>query len=114
MALESIMASLRIRPWHVASVLAVFVQSSAMAQGTQRQRDACTPDVFRLCGAYIPDADRITACLRNSGSQLSRPCYDVFFPAPPPPPQYYRQDIDPRRRYQRPPPRGPYYEDDDN
>src|SRR3984957_10193869 len=111
MALESIMASLRIRPWHVASVLAVFVQSSAMAQGTQRQRDACTPDVFRLCGAYIPDADRITACLRDNGPRLSGPCYNVFFP---PQPQYAPpRDIDPRRRYQRPP-RGPDYDDDDD
>jgi hypothetical protein len=74
------MVFLRIRSRCVASVLAVFVQSSAMAQGTEREREACTPDVFRLCGAYVPDADRITACLRNSRTQLSRPCYDVFFP----------------------------------
>jgi|ERR1700735_1166602 len=112
MALESIMASLRIRPWHVASVLAVFVQSSAMAQGTQRQRDACTPDVFRLCGAYIPDADRITACLRNNGAQLSRPCYDVFFPQQDDPRRY----VDPRRPIQQQPYPGqrPYYQPDED
>jgi hypothetical protein len=104
----------------IAGGIAAFVfllsaETSATAQGTERQRQACTPDVFRLCGAYIPDADRITACLRASGPRLSQPCYDVFFPAPPQPPQYYPEDIDPRRRYQRsPPPRGPYYEDDDN
>jgi hypothetical protein len=104
----------------IAGGIAAFVfllsaETSATAQGTERQRQACTPDVFRLCGAYIPDADRITACLRASGPRLSQPCYDVFFSAPPPPPQYYPEDIDPRRRYQRsPPPRGPYYEDDDN
>jgi hypothetical protein len=97
-----------------AFVFLLAAETSATAQGTEQQRQACTPDVFRLCGAYIPDADRITACLRASGPQLSRPCYDVFFPAPPPPPQYFPQDVDPRRRYQRPPPRGPYYEDDDN
>lgn len=102
----------------IAGCVAAFVfflsaETSATAQGTDQQRQACTPDVFRLCGAYIPDADRITACLRASGSQLSRPCYDVFFPAPPPP-QYAPED-DRRRRFQRsPPPRGPYYEDDDN
>jgi len=102
----------------IAGCIAAFVfllsaETSATAQGTEQQRQACTPDVFRLCGAYIPDADRITACLRASGPQLSRPCYDVFFPAPPPP-QYVPED-DRRRRFQRPPPpRGPYYEDDDN
>jgi hypothetical protein len=106
-------------PNKIAGCIAAYVfflaaETSAIAQGTEQQRQACTPDVFRLCGAYIPDADRITACLRASGPQLSRPCYDVFFPAPPPP-QYAPEDNYPRRRYQRPPPpRGPYYEDEDN
>jgi hypothetical protein len=105
-------------PNKIAGCIAAFVfllsaETSATAQGTEQQRQACTPDVFRLCGAYIPDADRITACLRASGPQLSRSCYDVFFPAPPP--QYAPEDNYPRRRYQRPPPpRGPYYEDEDN
>jgi hypothetical protein len=91
--------------------------SPAAAQGTDYQRQACTPDVFRLCGAYIPDADRITACLRASGPQLSRPCYEVFFP----PREIQQQDgrpqnprpqnIDPRRRYQAPP-RDPYDDED--
>jgi hypothetical protein len=100
------------------AALAFFLcaETSASAQGTQQERDACTPDVFRLCGAYIPDADRITACLRSAGPQLSRPCYDVFFPAPPPPqyapPQYAPpRYVDPRRRYQGPP-RAPDYDDD--
>jgi hypothetical protein len=101
----------------IAGYIAAFgfllsAETSASAQGTEQQRQACTPDVFRLCGAYIPDADRITACLRGNGPRLSRPCYDVFFPAPPPeysPPEY----VDPRRRLQRAP-RGPYYEDEDN
>ena len=83
--------------------LAAFLLTEipALAQGTDRQREACTPDVFRLCGAYIPDADRITACLRASGPRLSRPCYDVFFP--PQDPQL--QQLAPaRRRYDGAPP----------
>jgi hypothetical protein len=122
------------RHHQIAGYLAAFgivlcAGTSARAQGTQQERDACTPDVFRLCGAYIPDADRITACLRNSGSRLSQPCYDVFFPAPPPPqsqyapPQYARPQYappqyappqygDPRRRYQGTPPRAPDDDDD--
>jgi hypothetical protein len=90
----------------------------ATAQGTARQREACTPDVFRLCGAYIPDVDRITACLKGNGSRLSKACYDVFFPDPdllPPQhqyqPQYQPQYVDPRRRY--PGPRPAPYDDDD-
>jgi hypothetical protein len=97
------------------AALALFLcaETCATAQGTQRQRDACTPDVFRLCGAYIPDVDRITACLKGNGSRLSKACYDVFFPDPdtlPSQPQYQRQYqpqpqyIDPRRRYPGPRP----------
>ena len=106
------------RPHHIATCFAAFglfliPQTSASAQGTDQQRQACTPDVFRLCGAYIPDADRITACLRGNGSRLSQPCYNVFFP-PQPQPQYASpQDRDPRRRYQRSVP-GPYYQDEDD
>jgi hypothetical protein len=116
------------RPHQIAGCVAVFTlflvaETSANAQGnfqgngqgTEQQRQACTPDVFRLCGAYIPDSDRITACLRASGPRLSKPCYDVFFPAPPV--EYSSPQDDPRRRYQRPqraPYRDPYYDDDDN
>lgn len=105
-------------PNQIAGCIAAFAlflaaETSATAQGTEQQRQACTPDVFRLCGAFIPDADRITACLRGNGPRLSRPCYEVFFLAPPPPQYLPPEYIDPRRRYQRPP-RGPYYEDDEN
>ena len=93
----------------VALALLLGAATPAAAQGTDYQRQACTPDAFRLCGAYIPDADRITACLRASGPQLSRPCYEVFFPPREIQQQEVRrpQNIDPRRRYQ-PPPRDRY------
>ena len=105
------------RPIEIAGCIAAFAlflsaETPAAAQGTEQQRQACTPDVFRLCGAYIPDADRIAACLRASGPQLSRPCYDVFFPAPPPTAYSAPEYNDPRRRRQRVP-RDPYYYDDD-
>lgn len=34
----------------------------ALAQGTEQEREACTPDAMRLCGQFIPDADRIETC----------------------------------------------------
>jgi hypothetical protein len=54
---------------------------AAIAQdnrGTMEQQMACTPDVMRLCGAQIPDVDRIVACLRYNTPQLSEPCRAVF------------------------------------
>ena len=46
----------------------------ALAQGTPEQREACTPDVFRLCSSFIPNADEITSCLRSRNAELSEPC----------------------------------------
>jgi hypothetical protein len=51
---------------------------SSMAQGTPDERRACTPDAFRLCSAYIPDSDEITACLRAKNAELSEPCRKII------------------------------------
>jgi hypothetical protein len=58
-------------------------------RGTMEQQMACTPDVWRLCGAQIPDVDRIVACLHQNTAQLSAPCRAVFVEpnTSPPPPQ---------------------------
>jgi hypothetical protein len=47
-------------------------------KGTWEQQMACTPDVWRLCGAAIPDVDRIVACLRQNTPNLSDGCRPVF------------------------------------
>lgn len=54
--------------------------AAALGNGTDAQREACTPDAFRLCASAMPDEGRVENCLRNAGPRLSRACYDVFFP----------------------------------
>jgi hypothetical protein len=59
----------------------ITLQSAAFSQeyrGTWEQQRACTPDVWRLCSAQIPDVDRIVACLRQNTPQLSERCRAVF------------------------------------
>jgi hypothetical protein len=71
----------------------VSCQTPAFSQenrGTMEQQMACTPDVFRFCGAQIPDVNRIVACLQQNTPQLSGPCRAVFdssdrAPSPPEP-----------------------------
>jgi hypothetical protein len=59
--------------------LAVSLHStSGFALGTDDQRAACTPDVFRLCGSEIPNVDRIVACLKKEKPNLSKDCRAVF------------------------------------
>lgn len=63
-----------------AIVGAALIASStlAVAAGTEAQRQACTPDVFRLCSSEIPNVDRIVACLKTNRSKLSPACGAVF------------------------------------
>ena len=39
---------------------------------------ACTPDVYRLCAAQVPDEDAIVACLQRNRNALSSACARVF------------------------------------
>lgn len=45
---------------------------------TPNQQQACSNDAFRLCGPYIPDVDRVTACMIRSKSKLSPDCRAQF------------------------------------
>jgi hypothetical protein len=59
----------------------ITLQSTAFAQeyrGTWEQQAACTPDVWRLCSAQVPDVGRIVACLRRNTEELSGRCRAVF------------------------------------
>ena len=52
--------------------------SPAAAQGTQEQRAACENDAMRLCGEFVPDVDRITACMHRKRAYLTPRCRAVF------------------------------------
>jgi hypothetical protein len=60
------------------ALLSTTVAPALSMQGTPEQRMACTPDVFRLCSAFIPNADEITICLREKYAELSDVCRIVF------------------------------------
>ncbi len=74
------MAGLRLGFVGVATllVLACVQAASAANQGSDEDRRACTPDVFKLCGEFIPDATRITICLQQKVRYLSPDCRAVF------------------------------------
>lgn len=37
-------------------------------------RQACMPEVFRVCNQYVPDVGQITACLQKNRSILKADC----------------------------------------
>jgi hypothetical protein len=62
------------RLWVLVASLSAIAAPAFSSQETREQRIACTPDVFRLCSAFIPDADAITICLREKSAALSDAC----------------------------------------
>jgi hypothetical protein len=52
--------------------------AAAQSRGTPEQQQACQPDAMRLCGEFVPDVDRITACMIKNRIRLSPPCRAVF------------------------------------
>jgi hypothetical protein len=89
----------------ISAACGVACQTSAWSQeyrGTMEQQMACTPDVFRLCGAQIPDVNRIVACLQQNTPQLSGPCRAVFNTSASAPQPSVPQQSAPRRRDDRP------------
>jgi len=66
----------------VTALLLLAVISTAGAQeryrGTADDQQACIDDVNRLCSQFIPDEQRIVACLAANRRNLSPACRAVF------------------------------------
>lgn len=45
---------------------------------TMQERQACTPDVLRLCRALVPNRKAITDCLVANVERLSPACHEVM------------------------------------
>jgi len=51
----------------------------AAQQWTPQQRSACEPDAMRLCNQYIPDVQRVSACMSAYRRYLSPTCRAVLY-----------------------------------
>jgi hypothetical protein len=69
----------------LATALSVSLWPAASDAYTPEQQAACSDDAFRLCGADIPDVDRVTACMVRKQDQLSPGCQVYFRPSEPEP-----------------------------
>jgi hypothetical protein len=54
----------------------------ADAQGTEEQRIACQDDAIRLCGDFIPDVEKIKACMVKKMRSLTPACRAQFAKGP--------------------------------
>jgi hypothetical protein len=62
----------------IATTLALGMLTTVSQAYTQEQQQMCTGDAMRLCGAEIPDVDRVTACMVRQRASLSDGCKAVF------------------------------------
>jgi hypothetical protein len=60
------------------SVTGAAAQQGPEYRGTEQQRMACTPDVFRLCWNEIPNISQIVTCLIREKPRLSEGCRAAF------------------------------------
>lgn len=74
----------------IVSCLWLFVLGPSIAfagsEASEADKEACTPDVFRLCQDFIPNEGPIVTCLTAKRSELSLACLHVMFPPAQPAP----------------------------
>jgi hypothetical protein len=58
-------------------MLAALPLGAARAE-SEADREACTPEVHRLCGQYIPDREAIIQCLKHNMKNLVPACRKVM------------------------------------
>ena len=80
------MSAVRSRSFKLSLMLATALSVSmwpAPGQAyTPEEQQACSGDAMQLCGEFVPDVDRITACMIRKKSQLSPGCRVYFRPDP--------------------------------
>lgn len=67
----------------IAATLAFGMLTTVSQAHTPEQEQMCAGDAMRLCGAEIPDVDRVTACMIRQRASLSDGCKAVFRYEPP-------------------------------
>ena len=59
------------------TLAAGLLAAPALAQ-TADEQQACMNDAFRVCSEFIPNRERVTACMVQNKSQLGAPCRAVM------------------------------------
>jgi hypothetical protein len=70
----------------LAAAMMLAMTATGLAQSLEDEQ-ACTPDALNLCQQFIPDRERVKACLIDHfrARRLSPLCHAVFQRGEPPP-----------------------------
>ena len=66
----------------IALALTFAISPAAAQQWTPKQRADCEPDAMRLCNQYVPDVQRVSACMSHYRRYLSPACRAVLYGGP--------------------------------
>jgi type II secretory pathway component PulL len=61
-----------------AMIVLAAAPSASHAAGTYEQRRACRADAMKFCRDYVPNVQRITACMERNIRRLSPQCRAQF------------------------------------
>jgi cysteine rich repeat protein len=59
-------------------VAACFTSPAGARFNMAEARQACTPDVLRLCSNYLSNRGRIVSCLKHNARSLSPGCHSAL------------------------------------
>jgi len=59
---------------HTTLALAIFATGLSSAAVLADDQGACMQDAFSVCGQFIPDRERVAACLMSNRSRVSPAC----------------------------------------
>ncbi len=59
------------------SLSPAFARNSAVSL-RDRQQAACYDDAQRLCGQFVPDVSKVTACMKTKRSQVGPKCAAAY------------------------------------
>jgi hypothetical protein len=54
-----------------------YCQALGGIEITAAEKQACTPDIVRLCSDVLPDVSRVLGCMQSKRSQVSPACTKV-------------------------------------
>ena len=66
----------------ILALASLAFDTTAYAATREEQTAACKGDAIRYCAFYIPNEDKISACMKKNIDRLSPRCRAMFQPAP--------------------------------
>jgi hypothetical protein len=69
---------MRIGPTFTLALLCLALAPAAARADEQHDRAACMVDAITVCSQFIPDRERIAACLYSNRTRISAACQDAI------------------------------------